>query len=103
MRPCLRGIGAGEPRVRLLQRAPRQHRRQMLAIGRRRVDVVDRLELAAALAGVAEELRARLGAVPMPPIVTDARVILPPASASISAAADVIAKSPWRRENSTKA
>ena len=78
--------------------------------------VVDRVELAAALAGVAEQLRgrhlpaiacstsrARTGAVPMPPIVTDARVILPAASASISTAADVMAKSPCRRENSTNA
>ena len=79
--------------------------------------VVDGLELAAAFAGVAEQLarvgtwpmiacstsRARTGAVPMPPIVTEARVILPAASASISTAADVMAKSPCRRENSTKA
>ena len=78
--------------------------------------VVDRLELAAALAGVAEQLaagtcptsacstsRARTGAVPMPPSVTEARVILPAASPSSSAAADVMAKSPCRRENSTKA
>src|SRR5262247_4044798 len=41
--------------MRLLQRPPREHRRQMLAIGCRRMHVVDRFELAAALAGVAEK------------------------------------------------
>jgi len=39
----------------------------------------------------------------MPPSVSDARVTLPALSASISAAAETMAKSPWRRANSTKA
>ena len=45
---------------------------------------------------------ARTGATATPPTVTDARVILPPSICS-SAAADTMAKSPWRRENSTNA
>ncbi len=43
--------------MRFLQRAAREHRRQVLAIGRRRMDVVDRLDAAAALAGVAKQRR----------------------------------------------
>src|ERR1700682_3037407 len=46
---------------------------------------------------------ARTGAGPMPPNVSDARVTLPFLSSSISAAAETMAKSPWRRANSTKA
>ena len=46
-------------RMRLIERAPRQHGRQMLAIGGRSVHVVDRLELAATLAGIAEQRLAR--------------------------------------------
>ena len=45
----------------------------------------------------------RTGAGPIPPIVTEARVILVPPSRSSSAAAETMAKSPWRRANSTKA
>ena len=45
---------------------------------------------------------ARTGATATPPIVSDARAILPP-SISNSAAADTMAKSPCRRENSTNA
>ena len=46
---------------------------------------------------------ARTGPVPMPPSVTAARVILPAPSTVSSTAADTIAKSPCRRENSTNA
>ena len=46
---------------------------------------------------------ARSGAGPRPPSVSDARVTLPAPSSSMSAAAETMAKSPWRRENSTKA
>jgi hypothetical protein len=47
--------------------------------------------------------RARRGTVPIPPMVTEARVILPAASPSSKTAAEVMAKSPCRRENSTNA
>src|SRR5258708_5074053 len=40
---------------------------------------------------------ARTGAGPMPPSVSEARVTLPLLSSSISAAAETMAKSPWRR------
>jgi hypothetical protein len=102
--------------VRLEQRAARQHRRQLLAVRRRRVDVLDRLELAQRLANLAQSavsdlladeralhLAARTGAGPMPPSVTAARVTLPLLSSSISTAAETMAKSPCRRANSTKA
>src|ERR1700722_9504676 len=46
---------------------------------------------------------ARTGAGPMPPSVSDACVTLPLLSSSMSAAAQTMAKSPWRRANSTKA
>ena len=45
---------------------------------------------------------ARTGATATPPTVTEARLILPPSICN-SAAADTMAKSPWRRENSTNA
>src|SRR5258708_35050996 len=48
-----------EPRMRLLQCAPGQHRGEMLAVACRRVNVVDGFELAAALTGIAEKLGAR--------------------------------------------
>ena len=80
------------------------------------MDVVERLEAAAALAGLAQECGvrrrpisarsnspARTGAVPMPPSVTAARVILPAPSTVSSTAAETMAKSPCRRANSTKA
>src|SRR3981189_2175346 len=115
--------GLAEPRDRLVQGAARQHGGEVLAVGRRRVDVLDRLDGAAALAGLANQVRRRhladerlldlacahrqarraAGCTAAPPIVTEARVIRPAPSASSSAAADVIAKSPWRRANSTNA
>ena len=58
------GFGAGEAGVGLLQRAARQHGGEMLAVGGRRMHVVERLEPAAAFAGVAEEI-ARLRGVPV--------------------------------------
>ena len=45
---------------------------------------------------------ARTGATATPPTVTEARLILPPSICN-SAAADTMAKSPWRRENSMNA
>ena len=50
---------AGQPRARLLQRAPRHHGREMLAVGGRRVHVVDRLELAAGSRRLRAELVVR--------------------------------------------
>ena len=44
----------------------------------------------------------RTGATATPPTVSEARVILPPSICN-SAAADTMAKSPWRRANSMKA
>ena len=101
----------------LLQGAARQHGGEMLAVVGRRVDVVHRVDRAAAFASLAEQLagwrlagdglldaRARSHRRrPTPPTVTEARVIFPPPSICDSAAADVMAKSPWRRENSMKA
>src|SRR5262249_56644971 len=52
-------MGLEQTRVRLLQRPARQHRRQMLAIRRRRMHIIDRLELAAAFASVTEETARR--------------------------------------------
>ena len=50
-------LAAGRAGVRLFQRASRHHGGEMLAVRRRRVHVVDRLEGAAALAGLAQKRR----------------------------------------------
>src|SRR5687767_13473564 len=46
--------------------------------------------------------RIRTGIFATPPMVSDTRLILPFASSSRRAAAEAMAKSPWRRANSTK-
>ena len=79
------------------------------------MDVVDRFALRAAARRFAQPLvvdrladqrgsmsLARSGAGPRPPRVSDARVTLPAPSSSMSAAAETMAKSPWRRENSRR-